>query len=46
MPVPIVDPANDATPVQMHRWKAQVRDLEDKTKAFTGFKAKVFLKVE
>ena len=41
MPVPIVDPADDAMAVQMHRWKAQVRDVEDKTKAFIGFRAKV-----
>ena len=27
------DPANDATPVQMHRWKSQEREFEDKTKA-------------
>ena len=46
MPVSIVDPADDAAPVQMHRWKSQMRELEDKTKAFIGFKAKIFLKVE
>ena len=46
MPVPIVDPANDATPVQMHHWKSQVREFEDKTKAFIGFKAMVLLKME
>ena len=46
MPVFIVDPADDAAPVQMHRWKSQMRELEDKTKAFIGFKAKIFLKVE
>ena len=45
MPVPIVDPANDAMPVQMHHWKSQVREFEDKTKTFIGFKANVFLKV-
>ena len=46
MPVPIVDPADDATPVQMHRWTSQKKEFEDKTKAFIGLKAKVFLKVE
>ena len=47
MPVPIVDPADDtATTVQMHRWKSQEREFEDKTKPFIGFEANVFLKVE
>ena len=46
MPIPIKDPVDDATPVQMHRWKSQVREFEDKTMALIGFKAKVFLKVE
>ena len=46
MPFAIEDPTNDATPVHVHRWKSQVRDFEDKTKAFSGFNAKVFLKVE
>ena len=31
MPVPIVDPADDATPVQIHCWKSQVKEFEDKT---------------
>ena len=46
MPIPIADPADDATPVKMYRWKSQVRDFEDKTKAFIGFKAMVLLMVE
>ena len=46
MPVPIEERADDATPVQMHWWKSQVREFDDKTKAFIGFKANVFLKVE
>ena len=46
MPIPIKDPVDDATPVQMHRWKSQVREFEDKTMALIGFKANVFLKVE
>ena len=45
MPAPIMDPADDATPVQMHHWKSQVREFEDKTKTFIGFKANVCLKV-
>ena len=46
MPVPIEERADDTTPVQMHHWKSQVREFDDKTKAFIGFKAKAFLKVE
>ena len=41
-----MNPADDSTPVQMHQWKSQVRDFENRTKAFIGSKAKVFLKVE
>ena len=41
-----MNPADDSTPVQMHQWKSQVRDFENRIKAFIGSKAKVFLKVE